>query len=75
LVDAFPKAKLSWFLNGKELTTKDNVKFETDAKTSSSFLTIPKVAAAHIGTYTIKATNSVGEVEHSFTLDGLGTVH
>ena len=72
LVDAMPKAKLAWFLNGKELTNKDNVKFETDAKTSAVFLVIPKVVAAHIGTYTVKASNSVGEVEHSFTMDAHG---
>ena len=72
LVDSFPKAKLSWLLNGKELTNKDNVKFETDAKTSSVFLIIPKVMASHIGQYTVKASNSVGEVEHNFNLDAFG---
>jgi len=71
-VDAAPKAKLTWLLNGKELTTKDNVKFETDAKTSAAFLIVPKVMAAHIGAYTIKASNSVGEVEHNFKLDAFG---
>ncbi len=67
-----PKAKLTWLLNGKELTNKDNIKFETDAKTSVTFLIIPKVMSSHIGTYTIKASNNVGEVEHSFTFDALG---
>jgi hypothetical protein len=67
-----PKAKLTWLLNGKELTNKDNIKFETDAKTSVTFLIIPKVMASHIGTYTIKASNNVGEIEHSFTFDALG---
>lgn len=67
-----PKAKLTWLLNGKELTNKDNIKFETDAKTSATFLVIPKVMASHIGTYTIKASNNVGEIEHSFTFDALG---
>lgn len=72
LVDAMPKAKLTWLLNGKELTNKDNIKFETDAKTSAVFLVIPKVMASHIGTFTIKASNNVGEVEHSFKLDAFG---
>ena len=72
LVDANPKAKIIWLLNGKELTNKDNVKIETDAKTSAVFLVIPKVLASHIGTYTIKASNNVGEVEHTFTMDALG---
>lgn len=72
IVDASPKAKISWLLNGKELTNKDNVKLETDAKTGANFLTIPKVAATHLGTYTVKASNNVGEVEHSFNLNVLG---
>lgn len=68
-----PKAKISWLLNGKELTLKDNVKFETDPKTSSNNLIIPKInQAVHLGKYTIKASNSVGEVEHIFDLDVLG---
>ncbi len=72
LIDALPKAKVSWFLNGKELTNKDNVKFETDAKTSANVLVIPKVLASHMGSFTIKASNSVGEIEHVFSLDTLG---
>ncbi len=59
-------------MNGKELTNKDNVKFETDAKTSVNFLTITKVLASHIGTYTVKAANNVGEAEHSFNFEVLG---
>lgn len=73
LVDSLPKAKLSWYLNGKELTVKEGVKFETDAKTSANYLVIPKVTASSFGKYTIKASNNVGEIEHSFNLDVLGT--
>lgn len=73
LVDAMPKAKLTWLLNGKELTNKDNVKIEADAKTSAATLVIPKVMPTHIGTYTVKASNTVGEVEHTFTFDALET--
>lgn len=72
VVDALPKAKLTWYLNGKELTTKDNVKFETDAKTSANYLVIPKVNSTHLGTYKVKASNNVGEIEHEFNLDVLG---
>ena len=54
------------------MTIKDNVKFENDAKTSANYLTIPKVLASHLGKYTIKASNSVGETEHSFDLNILG---
>ena len=64
-----PKAKVTWFLNEKELTIKDNVKFETDAKTSANVLVIPKVSSLHIGTYTIKVSNNVGETEHKFQLN------
>jgi hypothetical protein len=72
LIDALPKAKVTWLLNGKELSNKDNVKVEVDAKTNANVLTIPKVLAAHMGTFTIKASNSVGEIEHSFNLNTLG---
>lgn len=73
LVDALPKAKLSWFLNGRELTTKDGVKFETDPKTSSNNLLIAKIInTTHLGKYTIKASNIVGETIHTFDLDVLG---
>ena len=68
-----PKAKISWFLNGKELTNKDNVKFEADAKTSANYLTIPKVAPTHLGTYTVKASNQCGEAECLFNVNVLGT--
>jgi hypothetical protein len=72
LIDSLPKAKISWFLNDKELTIKDNVKFENDPKTLSNFLTIPKILPTHLGKYTIKASNNVGEVEHNFELNILG---
>ena len=73
LVEALPKAKLSWILNGKELTAKDGVKFETDpARTAYYSMTISKVGAVHMGSYTIKASNAVGEVEQTFNLNVLG---
>ncbi len=72
LIDALPKPKLVWILNDKELTNKDNVKFETDAKTFTNSLVIPKISASHLGKYVIKASNNVGEVEHTFNLDVLG---
>lgn len=72
MIDALPKAKVVWLLNGKELTNKDNVRLETDAKTGANVLVIPKVLAVHCGTYTIKASNSVGEAEHTFSTDTLG---
>ena len=72
LVDSLPKSKIIWYMNGKELTLKDNVKFETDSKTSANYLVIPKVQTIHLGLYTIKVLNSVGEIQHSFNLDVLG---
>ena len=60
-------------LNDKELTLKDNVKFEIDQKTSSNNLVIPKLSpVAHSGKYTIKASNVVGEAEHKFEVEILG---
>jgi len=72
LVDSLPKSKITWYMNGKEITLKDNIKFETDTKTFANYLVIPKVQAVHFGSYTIKASNIVGEIEHSFKLDVLG---
>jgi len=72
LIDALPKPKLTWLLNGKELTNKDNVKFETNSANGANVLVIPKILASHMGTFTIKASNSVGEAEHSFDLNTLG---
>jgi hypothetical protein len=72
LIDALPKPKVSWLLNGKELTNKDNVKFEVDQKTSANCLVIPKVLTSHGGTLTVKASNTVGEAEYSFKLEVFG---
>lgn len=71
-MDGLPKAKITWFLNGKELTNKDNVKFEVDQKSNANYLVIPKIASFHLGTITVKASNNVGETEHSFDLNVLG---
>ena len=67
-----PKPKILWILNGKELTTKDNVKFETNAQTQTNALVIPKVSVSHLGSFTIKAVNQVGEAECTFKMDVLG---
>jgi len=72
IVDSMPKAKVIWLFNEKELTNKDNVKLETDAKTSANYLIIPKVTSNHIGSYTVKALNTVGEISHTFNLDVYG---
>ena len=69
IIDAMPKPKLQWFLNDKELSVKDNVKFETDAKTSANVLVIPKISTVFVGSYTVKASNSVGDAEHKFQLN------
>ena len=72
LIDALPKAKISWFLNDKELTAKDGFKFETNAQTLVNSLVLPKVTAVHFGRYIIKASNTVGEIECNFNVDILG---
>lgn len=71
-IDAVPKPKVSWILNGKELTSKDNVKFETNAQSQVYALVIAKVSVSHLGSFTIKASNQVGDIESSFNLDVLG---
>ncbi len=72
LVDAFPKAKIVWQINGRDLTNKDNIKYENDPKTLTNCLVIPKVLSSHGGSYSIKASNSVGESEHVFKLNVYG---
>lgn len=74
VVDSFPKAKLQYFLNGKqELTVKDHgIKLESDSKTGRNVFIIPKVDATYLGKYLVKATNCVDSVECSFELDVLG---
>lgn len=67
-----PKAKISWYFNDKEITAKDGFKFESNAQTFVNSLIIPKVNAAHLGKYSIKASNTVGEIECSFNVDVLG---
>ena len=54
------------------MTAKDGFKFEINAQTSANSLVLTKVSSAHLGKYTIKASNSVGEIEHSFNVDVLG---
>jgi len=71
LIEGQPKAKVSWFLNDKELTAKDGVKFEVDAKTNTCNLVIAKILGSHLGEYKVKAVNTVGSVEHTFKLDVL----
>ena len=54
------------------MTAKDGFKFETNAQTSTNSLVLAKVSSVHLGKYTIKASNTVGEIEHSFNVDVLG---
>lgn len=72
LVDALPKAKIQWYLNGRELSMKDNIKIEIDPKTSVNYLIIPRVLQAHLGKYAIRAFNAIGESQHFFDLNVLG---
>ena len=72
LVEAYPKAKVSWIFNQKELSLKDNVKFETDQKTGTNYLIISKANISHSGRYRIIASNLVGSVEHNFNIEILG---
>ena len=67
IVDGFPKPKVQWFLNDKEFTAKD-----TTVKIDACNLSIPKVQSNHLGVFKIKASNSVGSVEHTFELNVIG---
>ena len=68
-IEGYPKPKIQWFLNDKELTIKDNVKLE------ASNLVIAKVLESHLGIIKIVASNSVGSVEHTFNLNVQGKNH
>lgn len=57
-------------INGKELTAKDGVQIEKDVNNNKYVLTIPKAnPAVHAGVVTIKATNSIGTVQHELNLN------
>lgn len=71
IIKSNPKPTIVWFLNDKELTTKDGVKIEKDASKDKYSLVIPKVSAAHIGKITVKATNEYGTIEKSCVLDAM----
>ncbi len=60
-------------LNGKELTVKDGVKFEKDVSSNTHVLIIPKLnPAVHAGKISIKATNSVGTIQHDLDVNVYG---
>ena len=60
-------------LNGKELSVKDGVQIEKDVNAGRYTLTIPKVnPSIHSGTIIIKATNTIGSVEHEILLNVFG---
>ena len=57
-------------INGKELTAKDGVQIEKDVNNNKYVLTIPKAnPAVHAGVVTIKASNSIGTVQHELSLN------
>ena len=73
IVEAVPKAAISWSINGKELTTKDGVQIEKDVNNNRYCLNIPKAnPGVHMGVIIVKATNAIGSVEHEIKLNILG---
>lgn len=54
------------------MTAKDGVQIAKDADNNTYTLTLPKLAATHNGTVTVKATNVVGSVTHEFNIMILG---
>ncbi len=74
IVDAVPKAKVTWCFNDQELTLKDKIRFEVDQKTNSNFLIIPKVSSSLNGAFIIRAYNIIGEIEHKFYMNVTGKI-
>lgn len=60
---AIPEPEISWFYNGKEIHTKDNVKvvIESDMNMYYSVVRITKIKKAQEGLYEIVARNREGE--------------
>lgn len=54
------------------MTVKEGVQIAKDAANTTYTLSIPKLAATHNGTVTVKATNVVGSVSHEFNVMILG---
>lgn len=73
IIKSNPKPNIAWFLNDKELTTKDGARIEKDASKDKYTLVIPKVSPIHIGKITVKATNEYGTIEKTCELDSMDT--
>lgn len=70
VIEAVPKATVTWSINGKELTTKDGVQIEKDVANNKYSLIIPKAnPAVHGGVITVKATNPIGTAQHDVNLN------
>ena len=69
IVKSNPKPNVIWILNEKEMSAKDGVRIEKDLNKDKYSLTIPKVLANHIGTYTVKAINEFGTNEKQCILN------
>ena len=73
MVDGMPKPSVTWSINGKELSNKDGVQIEKDVSNNRFSLNIPKVnAAVHAGLVTVKASNTLGSVQHEILLSVYG---
>ncbi|CAF3665749.1 unnamed protein product, partial [Didymodactylos carnosus] len=73
-VDGFPVPKVTWLLNAKPLTAKDNVQIEYDQKTGEAKLTIPNVdIERHSGQVTCRLESPLGTQEETVPLDVLSS--
>lgn len=65
-----PKPEISWFKNGKTITTTETCVINTDH--TSSTIVINKVDHEDTGLYKIKATNKLGEDSKDLNLTVIG---
>ncbi|CAF4931760.1 unnamed protein product [Rotaria sp. Silwood1] len=69
-IDGYPTPTITWLLNGKLLTLKEDVEVQFDAATSQSKLSIQNVnLEQHAGSITCRVKSEYGEQEETVRLD------
>lgn len=67
---AIPEPDVTWFFNGKEITTEKNVTVSTDSDmhSYSSIVRISNITLTQGGSYTVTAKNREGEASLTITV-------